>query len=75
MTFNQWFLSLEEGRQEVLREDKWLLASAAFEAGKAIQQLSNNAIQDELLPCDTCGRLTHAELKYCGYCNGGSQSS
>lgn len=30
-TFNEWFLSLEEGRQEVLRDDKWMLAAAAFE--------------------------------------------
>lgn len=32
--FNGWFLSLEEGRQAVLRDDKWMLAEAAFEAGK-----------------------------------------
>ncbi len=31
---NDWFLSLPEGRQGVLLEDKWMLASAAFEAGK-----------------------------------------
>lgn len=33
MTFNQWFLSLEEGRQAVLRDDKWMLAGAAWDAG------------------------------------------
>jgi len=32
MTFNEWFMSLPEGRQKVLREDKWMLANAAFEA-------------------------------------------
>jgi len=34
MTFNEWFISLPEGRQSVLREDKWMLANAAFEAAK-----------------------------------------
>ncbi|TWI48027.1 hypothetical protein IQ22_04220 [Pseudomonas duriflava] len=32
-TLNQWFLSLEEGRQAVLREDKWMLAENAYQAG------------------------------------------
>lgn len=32
---NEWFLSLPEGRQKVLREDKWMLANAAFAAGRA----------------------------------------
>jgi hypothetical protein len=31
---NDWFLSLPEGRQKVLVEDKWMLAEAAFEAGR-----------------------------------------
>lgn len=31
---NAWFLSLEPGRQAVLREDKWMLAGAAFDAGR-----------------------------------------
>lgn len=30
---NDWFLSQERDRQDVLREDKWMLASAAFDAG------------------------------------------
>lgn len=30
---NTWFLSLEPPRQAVLREDKWMLAEAAFRAG------------------------------------------
>lgn len=37
-TFNKWFMSLPEGRQAVLREDKWMLANAAFEAGSAIRE-------------------------------------
>jgi hypothetical protein len=34
-SLNEWFLSLEPGRQAVRREDKWMLANAAFEAGCA----------------------------------------
>ncbi|EMM5100427.1 hypothetical protein ACK249_003774 [Pseudomonas aeruginosa] len=30
---NDWFLAQEPSRQDVLREDKWMLASAAFDAG------------------------------------------
>lgn len=30
---NDWFLSLEEGRQQALVDDKWALASAAYRAG------------------------------------------
>lgn len=32
MTFNEWFLSLPEQRQAILRNDKWMLAQAAFDA-------------------------------------------
>lgn len=32
-TLNDWFLSLPEDRQAVLRDDKWMLARAAFCAG------------------------------------------
>lgn len=35
-SLNEWFLSLGEGRQKILLEDKWMLANAAFEAGKVI---------------------------------------
>lgn len=31
-TLNEWFLSLPKERQQVLIEDKWTLANAAFEA-------------------------------------------
>jgi hypothetical protein len=30
---NDWFLALEPGRQQVLVEDKWMLAGAAYKAG------------------------------------------
>lgn len=33
---NDWFLSLPDGRREVLLQDKWMLAGAAFEAGRAL---------------------------------------
>jgi hypothetical protein len=33
---NDWFLSLPTERQDVLLEDKWMLAGAAFLAGKSI---------------------------------------
>lgn len=33
---NQWFLSLPAERQAILRDDKWMLAEAAFAAGRAI---------------------------------------
>lgn len=36
LTFNEWFLSLEDGRQAVLRVEQWMLADNAFEAGKAL---------------------------------------
>lgn len=35
-TLNEWFLSLPEQRQAQLRDDKWMLAGAAFEAGQAL---------------------------------------
>ena len=31
---NGWFLALEKGRRDVLVENKWMLADAAFVAGK-----------------------------------------
>lgn len=31
---NLWFLSLPEGRQAVLRENQWMLADAAYQAGR-----------------------------------------
>lgn len=36
VTFNEWFLSLEDGRQALLRVEQWMLADNAFEAGKAL---------------------------------------
>lgn len=32
---NSWFLSLPEGRQAVLRDNQWMLADAAYEAGRS----------------------------------------
>jgi hypothetical protein len=35
-SFNQWLLSLPRERTAILREDKWMLAEAAFAAGRAV---------------------------------------
>jgi hypothetical protein len=32
-SLNDWFLSLPKGRQDILKDDKWMLAEAAFRAG------------------------------------------
>ena len=37
--FTQWFDSLPEGRQNILKGDKWLFAEAAFNAGKEFSDL------------------------------------
>lgn len=44
--FNTWFCAQHEKRQEVLREDKWMLAQAAFDAGVAIRLTDAPATQD-----------------------------
>lgn len=33
ITFNEWFIKLHPERQDILRNDKWMLAEAAFHAG------------------------------------------
>ena len=33
-TFNEWFLSLPKERQDILKEDKWMLAENAYKAGQ-----------------------------------------
>jgi len=35
LSFNAWFLTLSEGRQNILRDDKWMLADNAYQAGIA----------------------------------------
>jgi len=48
-SLNEWFASLEPGRQAVLREDKWMLANAAFEAGCATRPAqTEQQPQDEI---------------------------
>lgn len=32
--FNKWFLSLSEGEQKILADDRWMLAEKAFNAGR-----------------------------------------
>lgn len=46
--FNQWFLSLEIGRRDILLEDKWALASAAFEAGFLLAEEERRRDNNEL---------------------------
>ena len=31
--FDQWYEALEQGRKDVLLDDKWMLARAAYKAG------------------------------------------
>lgn len=47
MTMNGWFLALEPGRQAVLREDRWMLANNAFDAGlKSGMQFTKDMIKN-----------------------------
>lgn len=48
ITFNEWFLSLEDGRQAVLRVEQWMLADNAFEAGKALSADEVTRLNDAL---------------------------
>lgn len=49
-TFNEWFLSLAEEEQAVIREDKWTLAGRGFMAGRASGKASSrDVIVEELL--------------------------
>lgn len=45
---NSWFLSLPEGRQAVLRENQWMLADAAYQAGRE----SRSALEAPAAPAD-----------------------
>lgn len=36
-SLNEWFCALPAGRQAILASDKWMLAEAAYQAGKASQ--------------------------------------
>lgn len=44
--FNEWFSSLPRERQEVLREDKWMLANAAFEHEQAELKEAKSVIRE-----------------------------
>ncbi|MDX4955914.1 hypothetical protein [Delftia acidovorans] len=54
---NSWFTTLPEGRQAVLRDDKWMLASAAYEAGRE----SRSALE---APADPAGDEEAAFTKW-----------
>jgi hypothetical protein len=52
-SFNQWWSSLPKGRQEILREDKWMLAEASYNslkdeldsANRQVEKLSSDVIE------------------------------
>lgn len=44
---NHWFLSLDPNRQESLLENKWALASAAFDAGQSTEDAVRGAEHDQ----------------------------
>jgi hypothetical protein len=46
-SFNEWFLSLPEGQQKVLREDKWMLAEAAYQAGRKFAEDAKADVEAE----------------------------
>jgi len=51
---NRWFIGLEKGKQEVLLEDKWMLANAAFLAGKeqASKEIAEAFDSDEMITAE-----------------------
>lgn len=46
-TLNEWFLGLEKPHQQLLLEDKWALAEAAFGAATKLKQTEMQAALDE----------------------------
>jgi len=46
-SFNEWFTGLEEGRQKVLREDKWMLAENAYNALKEELEAKETLIHEQ----------------------------
>lgn len=70
-SFNGWFLKLPKEEQAVLREDKWLLAGNAFQAGKrsgkdeeATELLKVALEYAEFGDGDTLIELSNAAIKY-----------
>lgn len=63
-TFNEWYLSLEKDRQQVLRDDKWMMANAAFEAGQInktnLQEVVRDVLEQELYGTYDCTRVWEA---------------
>lgn len=48
-TLNEWFLSLPEQRQVQLRDDKWMLANAAFMANRTAAPSQPVTLTEEVL--------------------------
>lgn len=49
---NDWFLSLSPERQAILREDKWMLAEAAFAAGREQAVRASNILPEEVFEAE-----------------------
>lgn len=57
-TFNEWWLSLPEGRRNVLIENKWMLAEAAYEAGQEnLKKVRDAGVRIALEKFELKGRL------------------
>jgi|GEM_PF-3727341 len=57
---NSWFLALPEGRQAVLRENQWMLADAAYQAGRESQPaLEAPAVPERQVLTDA--QITHLQ--------------
>lgn len=73
---NSWFLSLPEGRQAVLRENQWMLADAAYQAGRESSRALEapaappNDIRDAALWREHVQKLD-ALVAYCPTCTQG----
>ena len=70
-SFNGWFLKLPEKEQAAIREDKWILAGNAFQAGmragkdEAVDELLKVALEyAEFGDGDTLIELSEAAIKY-----------
>jgi hypothetical protein len=53
---NDWFLSLPEGRQKVLKDDKWMLADNAYRHGVEVGMQSKQAEIDQLKESWPCSK-------------------
>lgn len=69
-SLNEWLCALPEGRQAVLREDKWMLADNAFGAGQESCAPTIQALRDSDSFCTECNSVTVTDED--GRCSCGS---